>query len=414
MIDRCFMKKRILIFSLCYYPTFVSGAEVAIKEITDRISEEEIEFHLITLRFDRTLPKVEKIGHVFIHRIGFVQSKPSFQALSQFPLRFNKLLFQFLASWKAIWLHKEYQYEAIWAVMAHSAGVPAALFKWMFPTIPFILTLQEGDPPEKIERIMRPLWPLFSRAFTTADIVQPISRFLGEWARRRGFQGPIEVIHNGANPKDVIGTISSEQQARVNQVIQKKEGEIILINTARLAYQKGNDVTIQALTLLPPFVRLVLVGDGVEENFLRDLAKNLGVEKRVLFVGHVDRENVTAYRKMADIFVGPSRSEGLGLAFLSAMASHLPVITTQEGGIAEFAFDKKRDPDQPTTAWIVDKDQPEQIVAAVKQILMDPLEVRRVTEQARALVLTSYEWSQIAQDMREKVFKRVFEKKKTL
>ena len=51
--------KKILIFSLAYYPNFVGGAEVAIKEITDRLSPEEFEFHLVTLRFDSSLPKTE-------------------------------------------------------------------------------------------------------------------------------------------------------------------------------------------------------------------------------------------------------------------------------------------------------------------------------------------------------------------
>ena len=63
------VKKKILIFSLAYYPTFVGGAEVAIKEITDRIND--IEFHMITLRFDSTKPKEELIGNVMVHRMGF-------------------------------------------------------------------------------------------------------------------------------------------------------------------------------------------------------------------------------------------------------------------------------------------------------------------------------------------------------
>ena len=60
--------KRVLIFSLAYFPKHVGGAEVSIKEITDRISD--IEFHMVTNRFDSTLPRVEKIGNVLVHRIG--------------------------------------------------------------------------------------------------------------------------------------------------------------------------------------------------------------------------------------------------------------------------------------------------------------------------------------------------------
>ncbi|MHB8710664.1 MAG: hypothetical protein ACYC6X_03925, partial [Minisyncoccota bacterium] len=60
--------KRILIFSLAYYPhPHVGGAEIAIKEITDRIPD--IEFHMLTLNFGGEAMQ-EKIGNVFVHRIG--------------------------------------------------------------------------------------------------------------------------------------------------------------------------------------------------------------------------------------------------------------------------------------------------------------------------------------------------------
>ena len=60
-------KKRVLIFSLAYIP-FVSGAELAVKEITDRIND--LEFDLVTLRFDKKLPKFEKAGNVNVYRIN--------------------------------------------------------------------------------------------------------------------------------------------------------------------------------------------------------------------------------------------------------------------------------------------------------------------------------------------------------
>lgn len=398
------MKKRVLIFCLSYYPQFTSGAEGAVKEITDRISSEDIEFHMVTLRYDSALPRVEQVGNVLVHRIGITTKSPTFQDLSKMPLHLNKPLFQFLAAWKAISLHRRYKYDAIWAMMAHSAGVPAALFKMVYPKMPYVLTLQEGDPPEHIERVMRPLWPLFARAFTSATVIQAISTFLAQWARRRQFMGPIELVYNGANPKDVHETVTEAEIAKAKEVVNKQPGEVILMNTARLVEQKGHDTVIRALPRLPENIRLVLVGDGEKESELKQLAQQLGVSQRVFFTGKVPRSEVTAYRKSADIFVGPSRSEGLGNAFLSAMASRLPVIATQEGGIAEFLFDAKRNPDHKTTGWAVDKDQPEQIVEAVKAILANPEETHRITEQARAMVLETYEWDAIARSMQTRIF----------
>lgn len=64
--------KKVLIFSLAYYP-HVGGAEVAIKEITDRLAD--IEFHIITMRFSAAEAEIEKVGNVLVHRIGGGSSK---------------------------------------------------------------------------------------------------------------------------------------------------------------------------------------------------------------------------------------------------------------------------------------------------------------------------------------------------
>ncbi|MCE9541561.1 hypothetical protein K8R03_03315, partial [Candidatus Kaiserbacteria bacterium] len=92
--------KKILIFSLAYFPKHVGGAEIAIREITDR--NPDIEFHMVTNRFDSTLPKVEKVGNVLVHRIGIATKNPSMADLKKWPLKVNKPLFQFLAAFYAL------------------------------------------------------------------------------------------------------------------------------------------------------------------------------------------------------------------------------------------------------------------------------------------------------------------------
>lgn len=401
--------RRILIFCLAYYPNDVSGAEVAIKEITDRIKSEEIEFHMISLRYDSHLPKVEKIGNVLVHRIGITKRSPKSEDIRKLPLDLNKPLFQFLAAWKALQLHKKYQYDAVWSMMAHSAGVPAAIFKMFYPGVPYILTLQEGDPPRYIERVMKPVWPLFKRAFTSATIVQVISGFLGEWARHMGFKGTLEVIYNGANSRDFSEVFSPDELELFKQKVGKKPGDIYLVTTSRLVHKNATDDVIRAMPLLPHHVSFVVVGGGEDEHMLKELARDLRVEDRVKFVGQVDRTETPKYRRISDIFVRPSRSEGFGNSFASAMAGNLPVIATQEGGIAEFLFDEKRNPDKPTTGWAVDKDNPQQIAEAVMDIINNKEKVQRVTETARQMTFEKYNWDSIAKDMQKRVFQKAFE-----
>ena len=147
--------KKILIFSLTYYPDNVSGSDGAIKEITDRIDSSDIEFHMVTLRFNSSLLKLEQYGKVLVHRIGIAKKNPTMEDYGKFPLNLNKPLYQFYAVLKACQLNRKYHYDAIWAMMAHSAGVPAAVFKMLYPKKGYVLTLQEGKTPEYIEKKLK-------------------------------------------------------------------------------------------------------------------------------------------------------------------------------------------------------------------------------------------------------------------
>jgi glycosyltransferase involved in cell wall biosynthesis len=398
--------KRILIFSLAYFPKHVGGAEVAIKEKTDRMPE--YEFHMVCLRYDSTLPKEEKVGNVIVHRIGFVRPNPSMGELKKFPLHFNKYWFQFAAAFKALALHRTYRFDATWAMMAHSCGVPAALFKIFRPRVPYVLELQEGDPPAHIERLALPVWPLFSRAFTSADVISVISTFLGKWARHRGFKGPVVLVPNAVNTKHFSQEYPAQVVNEVKDRLGKKMGDVFVITTSRLVHKNAVDDMIRALPKLPQNVHFIVLGTGPDEAMLRALCKNEGVEDRVRFVGQIGHLEMPVYLKASDIFIRASRSEGMGNSFVEAMAAGLPVIATQEGGIADFLFDEKRNPDKPVTGWAVDKDSPEQIANAVTAIMGNPEKVRSVIATARAMVIEKYDWDLIARDMNEKVFQPLF------
>ncbi len=124
------MAKKVLIFSLDYYPGEVGGAEIAIKEITDRIPPEEIKFHLLTLHYDKAMPKAEQIGNVYVHRIGFGWRNPTIAERRRFPLHLNKHLFQFTAAVKALRLHRKNHFDGIYVLMAYWCCISACIFNW--------------------------------------------------------------------------------------------------------------------------------------------------------------------------------------------------------------------------------------------------------------------------------------------
>lgn len=363
--------KRILIFSLAYIP-HVGGAEIAIKEITSRVSD--MEFHLLTLNFGGE-EKEEKIGNVFVHRIGNGTSY------------FSKILFIPRAAFAARALHRTHQFDALWAMMSYML-FPIVLARL---NVPYVLTLQEGDPWEHMfsRWFILPLRPLLVSGFKQASAVSAISTYLAGWAERMGYRGVLEIIGNGVDVEHFTPVLGARRADTVS-----------LVTTSRLVRKNAVDDVIRALILLPDNVRFIVYGKGQEERALTSLAERLHVAHRVRFEGELPHADLPRALVACDIFVRPSRSEGMGNSFIEAMAAGLPVIGTQEGGIADFLFDAKRNPDKETTGWAVDKDSPEQIAEAVKDILARPEEAQRVAANARRFVAERYEWDHIAARMK--------------
>ena len=392
-----FMKKKILIFSLAYYPNFVSGAEAAVKEITDRILQSDITFHLITLQFDPSAPKVEQIGNIMVHRVGNGGGS------------FGKVFFLFQAAWKARQLHAREQFTGMWGLMTYMS-IPITLARLLGVRVPYVMTLQDGDPYDKVfnRRSIKPFIPFINKGFRDAAIFQVISDHLAQWPKTRGYTGDVIKIFNGANPAAIKeDSYSGAEIEALKTELGKKEGEVWLVNTARFVHQKAFDIVIRALLLLPANVKFLAVGQGEEEQMLKALTKELQLEERVIFTGQVDRTVVTKYRLASDIFVMPSRSEGLGNAGLSALASRLPFITTAADGLAEYSFATDSESPYGRTAWVVPIDNPPAIAAAVQDILTHPEEAKRVADNARRMVVEVYNWDVIAKQMQTEVFKKL-------
>ena len=289
--------KKVLIFSLAYYPRYVSGAEAAIKEITDRIYD--LEFHLITLRFNSTDTPEEKIGNVLVSRVG----SGSYV---------GKVFFPILAALKARSLHRIRHFDTLWAVMTYML-LPTVLAKFIGVKVPHILTLQDGDPYEKVFGRVRIFLfiSLIDYGFRAARVIQAISHYLAQWPARRGSSVPVVLIHNGANPRDLAERYSQEEVETLKRKLGKKPEDVYLVNTARLEYQKAQDIVIRALLMLPPHIKFLVVGGGSDEQMLKNLVRELGLEERVMFIGHVDRAQATLYRKVSDIFVATLKNSPL-------------------------------------------------------------------------------------------------------
>lgn len=137
----------------------------------------------------------------------------------------------------------------------------------------------------------------------------------------------------------------------------------VLLCVGALIERKRQDLVIEALFDLPE-ATLLIAGAGEKEAEYRAIAKDIGVEARVRFLGPVANADLPALYAAADVTVMPSESEGLANAWVESLACGTPLVITDAGGARELVRD-------PVAGRIVGWDV-EELVAAVSAILADP------------------------------------------
>ncbi len=116
-----------------------------------------------------------------------------------------------------------------------------------------------------------------------------------------------------------------------------RSGTTHLLCVARLSRRdKGQDILLESLSRLGDLDwRMTLAGDGPDRRFLEDRATHLGLQDRVDFLGDTSTAEVRQLLSTHDVFVLSSRTEGLPLSLLEAMAAQLPCVATDVGSIRE-------------------------------------------------------------------------------
>jgi phosphatidylinositol alpha-1,6-mannosyltransferase len=165
---------------------------------------------------------------------------------------------------------------------------------------------------------------------------------------------------------------------------------------SRLVPRKGQDMLIRALPAIRqrvPGAALVIVGGGPYRNTLRRLAHTFGVAEHVVFTDGVPAEELPAHHAMGDVFAMPCRTrgagldvEGLGIVFLEASASGVPVVAGRSGGAPETVRDGE-------TGVVVDGWDVGAIAAAVSDLLADPDRAARMGAAGRRWVVDQWQWS---------------------
>lgn len=148
----------------------------------------------------------------------------------------------------------------------------------------------------------------------------------------------LRVVHNGLASFKTIG-----KKEAMLFLIGEETKKTIIFSIAELHPNKGLDVALRAITLLPTEYRqkiiYCIIGSGEEELNLKNMAQNMGILEQVRFLGLV--LDAKKYLEGANIFLLPSRNEAFPYVILEAGFVNLPIIATSVGGIPEVVKDMR-------------------------------------------------------------------------
>jgi len=324
------------------------------------------------------LPETEEVDGVFIQRIA--ASRNDFRSISfaegtSFMLRAIRTAPDLVRKWK------------IDATIAFFTlpSAPVALYLKRRCGVPYVLSLQVGDLPRRdpkhgttleglVHRSVRYLW-------RSAVAVVANSQALTETARAFAPNQTVEMIPAGA---DVDGITPKENYSAGEHVK--------LLYVGRLEKHKGLDVLLPALAKLSSALKwkLQLVGDGPEWPVVAAMAARFAMIDRIELAGWQGWSNLPQIYRDADIFVLPSREEGMPAALLEAMASGLPTVTTRIPGTQEAVLHGE-------TGLLTTPDDSDAMADALTQLIVDPTQWEAMGRAGRARIESFYSWTNVAE-----------------
>ncbi len=374
--------KRILILATSYLP-LIGGAELAVQNLTDRLPD--FSFDLITSLPYPELPRLERIGNVNMFRVGGAIGQTSFLLPKAFlPLSICA---------KARQLISRNQYDLIYVLQASQAGGAAWLLKTFGGSgnLPIVLNLQDGKDLARQSFMTR--WSR-SLIFRASDYFIVISNYLKKFLVAGGVPAKcVFLIPNGVEVREVDSTVVESLRTSLNLSDKK-----IIMTVSRLVPKNGiKDLLTGFAHLKKQYTEplaLIIVGGGKLESELKSQTRSLGIDSDVIYTGTIHPGKIPEYLSLADVFIRPSRSEGLGTAFLEAMVLGVPVVGTPVGGITDFLEDRE-------TGLLCAVGDPNDIALKLQEILINEGLRNKVSSRGQELVKKDYTWEVVAEKFRE-------------
>jgi glycosyltransferase involved in cell wall biosynthesis len=270
--------------------------------------------------------------------------------------------------------------------------------------VPVVSSLvNEAYGPEQVSDPRLSAWKIRSAQLVDAVTAHNVRRFhaitehLADVMslRLRISRARVDVIPRGRDP-DALGIRTPDRRARVRARLGIGAEDPLLLAAARHEYQKGLDLLLKAFSLVVrerPNARLLIAGrDGNQTSELRRLTDQLHLVDEVRFMGV--RTDVPDLLCAADVFVLPSRWEGLGSVLLEAMALEAPIVASDLSTIREILTDG-------VSARLVPPQEPGLLAWAILDVLTDIASAQRRARNARTRFVDRYTIDRVSREMME-------------
>lgn len=306
------------------FPPLGGGAGNATVHLAQELARLGFEARVLTSAF-RGLPAWERGNGFDIQRVPVIRRRADRSSPAEM------LTFILSATVAAIALTREWLPDLTLAFF----GIPGGPVAWALQLarhIPFVISLRGGDvpgfQPYDLALYHRLTTPLIRAIWCRAGAVVANSHGLQALAQRTAPEVPIGMIPNGVDAD------------RYRPHERRSGSPARLVFVGRLARQKGLDLLLEAVARLPGReAALDIVGDGPERERLEGLAASREAGCPVRFLGWRSGDDLVACYQSADVFVVPSRDEGMPNTVLEAMACGLPVVGSRISGIEEAVRD---------------------------------------------------------------------------
>ena len=373
------------------YPPAVGGVETHVMRLSQELSKLGIEVEVLTTDLYSTVPLVR------IQRVTSTPYEESVTRVRGYPLL---PLPQGLGIVSPSMLR---HLRDATIVHAHGYGhFPTYLTRFCgISNLPVVATTHSDAGRPSIRKTMFDIIvPRLSIRF--AQKIIAISNHEKQVLIRRGVSSDrIVVIPNGIDVEEIDSK---------NPKSRKHDNRRTLMYSGRIdVEQKGLDILIEAFARLisvNPEIELVLMGPDWNDSTrrLRQLASKLGIDEKVHFMGYLERKDYLKNLRSADIFVLPSRFEPFGIVLLEAIASSVPIVASNAGGIPEILGEGK-------FGLLFNAGDVDSLVSQLQEALSNEDEAAKRAEAAKGS-LNKYAWSRIA-EATLRVYTEVLSKQKS-